>query len=181
MSFNCRSTFLEWLNVLDAAGQYMFNHGLGKQTWKSARPKNSRLFIGWDLVKQVILIGWLMADALADWLSTLLFYAVIFCTVATFVILACCGCCDLIRLSYSRESLRTKKMWENWESFLLRGSSRLKLLSDQVNWFSQNMEFGKDILTKIMKSWKQSEGVVKWKNISFIIFFALRVSHKLSK
>ena len=127
MSFNCRSTFLEWLNVLDAAGQYMFNHGLGKQTWKSARPKNSRLLIGWALVKQEILIGWLMADALADWLSTLLFYAVIFCTVATFVILACCGCCDLIRLSYSRESLRTKKMWENWESFLLRGSSRLKL------------------------------------------------------
>ena len=61
-----------------------------------------------------------------------------------------------------------KKMWENWESFLLRGSSRLKLLSDQVNWFSQNMKFGKDTMTKNLKCWKQSEGVVKWKNISFI-------------
>ena len=62
-------------------------------------------------------------------------------------------------------------MWESWESFLLRGSSRLKLLSDQVNWFSHNMGFGKDILTKNPKCWKQSEGVIKWENISFIMLF----------
>ena len=96
-------------------------------------------------------------------------------------LLHCGHLCDpgLLRLLWSDQVVilkgepQNKKMWEKWESFLLRGSSRLKLLSDQEKWFSQNMGFGKDIMTKNCKCWKQSEGVVKWENISFTMFFLL--------
>ena len=47
-----------------------------------------------------------------------------------------------------------------------------------MNWFSQNMGFGKDIMTKNPKCWKQGEGVVKSENISFLMFLLLWESPK---